>query len=519
MLISVPLDFLSSLRRRQWFRQFDLLKPLSLQSRDQVFFLILSYPLFSAIDLLKMDLSPRTIRVQSSPLLEHRPSITLDEEEEIRRLAPNVWKPNEWEELRAWWSLVWPSMLLSFTGMLQSFVDLSFLGHYRTHKYTPADHLAAASIASMIFEISMAIFTKGIFQALTILCSHAYGAGNYKLMGIWLQICLLSCCVLAIPLICLWWNAASILNQTIGLSENLHDLVDVFSRYSALRIYPMFISGAVSKICLAQKIIKPFVFISLSSVICNLILNQVFIYGIGDWNGFGFKGSPLANAATATVSCALTLIYTFGYRRDVRKRCWPGYGGITRGKIEAFLRQSMPQTVAICLEDFNMQTISVFAIQLSHTYGDWVVAANNGLLTFFLTLTAFQQGTMNGTSVRVGHFIGAQNEAGAKMVMRLSLKVALGVGSIISACLLAGRHILPRIYTSDPQILEETATLMIPVGITYIALAIFFISMATLDAQGRPEVVAISFFVGAWLVCIPTAYVLAFVCVSSLYRP
>mmetsp|Transcript_2758 Transcript_2758/g.3718 ORF Transcript_2758/g.3718 Transcript_2758/m.3718 type:complete len:527 (-) Transcript_2758:646-2226(-) len=458
-----------------------------------------------------MDLSPQTLRVQSSPLLERRHSvITAEDEEEFQRLTVDRWKANEWEELKAWWSLTWPSMMLCFTGMLQSFTDLAFLGHFNTDEYTAADYLAAASIASMVFEISMAIFTKGVNQVLNVLCSQAYGAGNHKLMGVWLQICILLSGILAIPLILLWWNTATILKRTIGLSENLHDLVDVFARYSTLRIYPGFIGGAVSSFCFAQKIVTPFVLISLFRVVCNILLNQLYIYGIGSWKGLGYKGSPLATATSTLIYCILIVGYSFGYRKDIRTRSWPGLNKITYDKISVFLSQSFPLTIAICLEDFNIQTLSVFAIRLSHTYGDWVVAANNGLLTFFLTLTSFQQGTMNGTSVRCGHFIGAQNEVGARLVIRLALKVSSGVGFIISCCLLFGRHIFPRIYTSDPQILDETAKLMIPVGITYMALTVFFISMAALDAQGRPNVVAASFFIGAWLVCIPTAYVLAF---------
>lgn len=52
---------------------------------------------------------------------------------------------------------------------------------------------------------------------------------------------------------------------------------------------------------------------------------------------------------------------------------------------------------------------------------------------------------------------------------------------------------------------------MLPVGVGYFFLSIFFISMATLEAQGRPGVVAVAFFIGAWLVCIPLASVEAFV--------
>ena len=39
------------------------------------------------------------------------------------------------------------------------------------------------------------------------------------------------------------------------------------------------------------------------------------------------------------------------------------------------------------------------------------------------------------------------------------------------------------------------------------ALAIFYVSMATLSGAGRPNMVAVSFVIGAWLVCVPLAFV------------
>lgn len=49
------------------------------------------------------------------------------------------------------------------------------------------------------------------------------------------------------------------------------------------------------------------------------------------------------------------------------------------------------------------------------------------------------------------------------------------------------------------------------VGIAYFALSVFYTAMSVLDGQGRPGIVAVAFFVGAWLVAIPSAYVFAFV--------
>jgi len=44
--------------------------------------------------------------------------------------------------------------------------------------------------------------------------------------------------------------------------------------------------------------------------------------------------------------------------------------------------------------------------------------------------------------------------------------------------------------------------------VTSAAMAVFYVAMAVLSGAGRPKMVAVSFVVGAWLVCIPLAFVL-----------
>jgi Na+-driven multidrug efflux pump len=55
------------------------------------------------------------------------------------------------------------------------------------------------------------------------------------------------------------------------------------------------------------------------------------------------------------------------------------------------------------------------------------------------------------------------------------------------------------------------ARIAILVGCCYALLVFFYLSMATLAAQGRAGIVAIAFVVGAWFVSVPLAYVFAFV--------
>lgn len=294
------------------------------------------------------------------------------------------------------------------------------------------------------------------------------------------------------------------------MDEKLVGLIQTFSRYSILRIYPQLITDSLNKFCVSQKIILPLVAISVFSVLSNVYLNHLYIYTLG----LGFRGSPLATSTSAFITSVLTAAYVFGYRQDVMRKAWPGLSCsslVHVGRLKEVLKQGLPLTIATMLEDFQVQLICVYVVRLAEKHGTWMIATHNGLLTFFLVTSAFQYGTMGGTSVRCAHHIGNQDKDKARLVVKLALGFSSIVAFFIALFFIFGRGYIPHLYSNDPKIWHETGALLLPVGIGYFFLSIYFISMATLDAQGRPMVVAVSFFIGAWLVCIPLATVQAFV--------
>ena len=73
------------------------------------------------------------------------------------------------------------------------------------------------------------------------------------------------------------------------------------------------------------------------------------------------------------------------------------------------------------------------------------------------------------------------------------------------------------IFSNDPRVWHEASKICWLVGSGYAVMSIFYISMAVLNAQARPAIVAKAFFVGAWLVTMPTSYMLAYTADMSLF--
>lgn len=81
------------------------------------------------------------------------------------------------------WDLSTMAVQLTLRQMVRqamTITDSAFQGHIGTKE------LAGVSLASMWMGVPSA-FIQFSIQAINTLCSQAYGAGNYKLVGLWLQ--------------------------------------------------------------------------------------------------------------------------------------------------------------------------------------------------------------------------------------------------------------------------------------------------------------------------------------------
>lgn len=245
-------------------------------------------------------------------------------------------------------------------------VDLAFVGHLSDGNYTSTDYMAAFSLSTILFEVTNALFVRCYVQVLAVLCSQAYGSGNEKLMGRWLQLCIVVMFTVGIPTSVVYWYAGEILDKTIGLQAKLLPLVNEFSRWSILRLYPILISSALQQFCLSQKVIKPLVVISALSVVMNIVFNQLLI------GAFGFRGSPMATALTNVIISMLTIYYVFYWRKDITKRTWSPWSldVFNKNRIKEYLRQAIPLTVAICMEVFQIQAVGLLVVHLSNTKDD-----------------------------------------------------------------------------------------------------------------------------------------------------
>lgn len=434
--------------------------------------------------------------------------------------TPTVWGPDG--EFGPWWIIVWPVCIsnLARTGM--NMTDTIVLGHLSKV------YLQAASYAVIWTSLSSVITWQGTAAAMSILCASTLGTrqehmanGNMaqaelsgRQAGMWLQLGLFFTTVTVILISISWLFAGDIMRAFIGpdtFDDNLLQLVNTYCRYLAIGYPAKAWYACINKFLIAQDVRLPQLIFSIIFLGINVLLNMVLVFGIGDWKGLGFIGSPIA---TVTSSWGLFLcIYIYSLQSNaVQNTTWPEKGLLStipsfRKRANEYLGQAVPLGLGGLLEDGQLQTISVLAGRISTT----AAATHNAVFTVVVFLSSFMWAVSAATSVRIAFYVGEDNVRAAKLVQKIALVIAGTIGCFVALVLGFGRDYVGPVISKDKDIWVLASDISLLVGVGYVLMALFYVCMATLSGQARGATVAISFFVGAWLICVPFSYVFAFV--------
>ncbi|EDQ90023.1 uncharacterized protein MONBRDRAFT_25028 [Monosiga brevicollis MX1] len=351
-------------------------------------------------------------------------------------------------------------------------VDASFLGHLGTKE------LAGASLAQVIMMIAM-VFIYGAASNLSSLGSQALGANNPSLL--------------------------------VGMIEKDAEVLHYVREYSImsiLTIIPMTLFACVRQYFQVQGFVLPATVVSLLALGVNFGFNQLFIYGVGDWEGFGFKGSPMATAATATFQLVAYCIYMFGVRK-YHKATWPGLhlSNFSWDRMTLFLRESGFCGLALLFDESAFQSLVLMAGSFTETD----VAAQGAMFQIFNLGWAMWWGIGLATQIRIGENLGAnrprraQAAACAGMLASVVLVVVLGILIIVL------RDYLAMPFSKDEAVIALTAKIA-PYSVAAYAAYVFTATLGSLmEGMSRMMLLSAIMLVFAYGAMIPACYELAYV--------
>ncbi|DAZ96168.1 TPA: hypothetical protein N0F65_009567 [Lagenidium giganteum] len=414
--------------------------------------------------------------------------------------------PSFMEESCAIWTMGWQVSLATFCRISLSTISTAFLGHLGSNE------LAASALAGIWTNgVQMLIF--GFAISLCTLCGQAYGAKNYELVGVWLNLGLLFLTLFSIPVMISYFYVDHILSFVTSDQEVLK-LANTFARWSVPTVWPQAVYCALRQYLQAQEIVTPATIISIVSVFVCVISNQVLIYGFGPIPAFGFIGSPLAQCVASFFQPTALIGYACWYK-GYHKKTWTGFDikeCLHYDRVTRFLSLSLGMTLNLALDEWVYNAVSSVAGSL----GPFNLAANSVMFNLWGLVFGVYWGFGLPTQVRRANFLGANAPEVAKNTLRVGFTLGAVAAFVSAVFVYVFRKSIIAFFTPDPlmeAIIEDTLPIFC---IAVFMSGLHIMLAAAVEAMSLASTLVIITASGSWLVMLPTSYLLGIVLKGGL---
>lgn len=355
----------------------------------------------------------------------------------------------EQSELRATVALAVPVVFVQVGFTAMGTVDTLMVGRLS------ALALAAVALGNLYF-FNVSIFGAGTLMALDPLVAQAAGAGETDAVSRAVQRGLLLAVGLSVVIGLLLAPAAAVL-RAAHQQPDVIPWASSYLRVSIIGVLPYFIFVVLRQSLQAMHRVGPIVVTVIAANVCNALLNWVFVYGHLGSPALGVVGSAIATAASRWLLMILLLALAWSDLRPsllpVRADSWQW------APIRGMLRIGMPIGAQQTLEAGAFGAIGL----LMGVFGTIEMASHQIAITLASMTFMVPLGVASAAAVRVGHAIGAADDARAKSAVRAAYICGVGFMVIPAAAFLTVPRLLASAFTSDARVIG-LASLLIPIA-------------------------------------------------------
>lgn len=310
-----------------------------------------------------------------------------------------------------------------------------------------AASLAAVAVGGSVWIIGL-IFCLGFLMALSPIISRHYGAGNldligrYTRQGFWLGLVIAMAFFFMVqasvqPLLTAVGIDAAFRGLTIGYVRAIYFGLPAIAVFFVLR----FTNEGIG-------VTRPIMYTSLFSLVTNVFLNYVLMFGKFGFPALGAVGCGMASAITMWLMSIALTIYVYRHPRYKPLHIFTRLAPIRLSIFKEVLSLGWPIMISLVAEVGLFSAISL----LMGTLGVTIAAAHQIAVNFASTMFMVPLALSSAITVRVGHELGK----GDAVAARFSGKVGILFCGLFMACaaimMLSFRDVVVKIYTNDLEV-------------------------------------------------------------------
>ncbi|XP_039652245.1 multidrug and toxin extrusion protein 1-like [Perca fluviatilis] len=401
--------------------------------------------------------------------------------------------PDYRHELVQLFKLAGPVIISQLMVFMISFVSTVFCGHLGKTE------LAAVALSISVVNVTGLSIGAGLSLTCDTLISQTYGSGNLKRVGVILQRGVLILLLACFPCWAILINTEPLL-LAVKQSPEVASIAQLYVKIFMPALPAAFMYQLQGRYLQNQGIIWPQVVTGVIANILNAIINYLFLYCLD----MGVAGSAAANA----ISQYLLAVILFAYIccRGLHKATWGGWTLDCLQEWGPFVRLAIPSMLMLCLEWWLFEIGGFLAGVISETE----LGAHSIAYELMALAYMFPLGFAAAASVRVGNALGAGNIEQAKLSSKVPIICAFIVACFVGSSISLARNVIGYIFTSEQDILQRVADVMIILGLLHLADAVAGVAGGVLRGAGKQLIGALCNLVGYYFIGFPIGVSLMF---------
>ncbi|XP_012843762.1 PREDICTED: protein TRANSPARENT TESTA 12, partial [Erythranthe guttata] len=333
---------------------------------------------------------------------------------------------------------------------INSFTSI-FVGHIGDLELS-----AVAISLSVIANFSFG-FMLGMASALETLCGQAFGAGEIKMLGVYMQrswIILTSACVCLLPL----YIFSTQILKLLGQRNDLADIAGRFSLYIIPQMFSLAINFPTQKFLQAQSKVGILAWVGFFFLVLHVAILFLFVR-VFKW---GLAGAAVAYDISAWGIALAQVVYIVGWCQD----SWCGLSWLAFKEMWAFVRLSIASAIMLCLEIWYFMSIIVLTGHLEEP----VLAV--GSLSICMNLNGWEGmlfiGVNAAISVRVSNELGSGHPRAAKYSVFVTVFESLLIGLLSMVLIIATKDHFAILFTDSERMQKAVSDLAYLLAITMV---------------------------------------------------
>ncbi|KAI4316775.1 hypothetical protein L6164_024720 [Bauhinia variegata] len=360
--------------------------------------------------------------------------------------------------------------------------------------------LAAVSVEnSVIAGLAFGVML-GMGSALETLCGQAYGGGQIRTLGVYMQrswIILLTTALVLVPIYV--WSPPIL--ELIGETTEISDAAGKFALWMLPQLFAYAMNFPIQKFLQSQR--KVLVMAWISAVV--LVLHAVFSWLLILKLGWGLTGAAITLNSSWWLIVIAQLFYIFITGSD---GAWNGFTWLAFADLFGFVKLSLASAVMLCLEFWYLMILIVITGRLKHPLipVDAISICMN--LNGWDTMIAL--GFNAAISVRVSNELGAGNFNAAKFSVLVVSVTSVSIGVLIMILVVATRDYFPYLFTTSDAVAAETTKLASILAVTVLLNSLQPVLSGVAVGAGWQALVAYINIACYYLVGLPAGIILGF---------